>query len=132
MRDENEKIELIPYFKFFALQLVELADELLALVERYNTTHDEELELRVGISTGPLIAGVIGSQRYSYDIWGDTVNVASRMESTGEPGRIQVTQEVMEATSAHRCFEPRGTVEIKGRGTMQTFWSVGPMQRAHD
>ena len=84
------------------------------------------LQLRIGIHAGPLSAGVIGTQRLQYDIWGDTVNVASRMESTGEAGRVQVSAAFAEALSTggggESALEKRGEVEIKGKGTMTTYW----------
>lgn len=78
------------------------------------------VEFRIGIHCGPVTAGVIGKDRLQYDVWGDTVNIASRMESTGESGRIHVSE-----TFRQRCdfvFIPRETIEIKGRGPMQTYW----------
>ena len=80
------------------------------------------LEIRVGIDTGPAVAGVIGRRKFIYDLWGDVVNTASRMESYGVPGRIQVTARVAEALEASFVVEPRGTIEVKGKGPIQTFW----------
>ena len=102
-------------------QLLGLGLDLLDILRRHNAATGSDLRLRIGVCSGPLIAGVIGSQKLSYDIWGDTVNVASRMESTGIPGRIQVTETVVEAASGAYSFEERGLVEIKGRGEMRTF-----------
>ena len=78
------------------------------------------LEIRIGFHSGPLIAGVIGESRFLYDMWGDTVNVASRMESLGESGKIQVSAETRELLQENFVLEPRGTVSVKGRGDMQT------------
>ena len=88
---------------------------------------EQDLQLRTGIHTGPLTAGVIGEHRIAYDIWGDTVNVASRMEQTSEPGRIQVTQAVVDllGTLDDLQVEPRGVVDVKGKGQMQTYWLTG-------
>jgi guanylate cyclase len=83
------------------------------------------LELRIGIDTGPVVAGVIGRSRFIYDLWGDTVNTASRMESQGIPGRIQVTERVASALEPCFVLEPRGTVEVKGKGPMSTWFLVG-------
>lgn len=80
------------------------------------------LDLRIGLHTGPVIAGVIGSMRFSYDIWGDTVNTASRMESHGEPGRIQITGETRRALGDGFATEARGIVDVKGKGPMDTWW----------
>ena len=83
------------------------------------------LELRVGINSGPVVAGIIGTKRYMYDIWGDSVNVASRMESTGLPGKVQVTKEVVELVEplgVGLSFVKRGLVDIKGKGPVETFF----------
>lgn len=82
-------------------------------------------QLRIGINTGSVIAGVIGMRKFAYDLWGDTVNVASRMETTGLPGRIQVTPAVHERLQHAFCFEPRGKIAVKGRGQMTSFWLTG-------
>ena len=68
-----------------------------------------------------MTAGVIGTRKFSYDLWGDTVNVASRMESTGAPSCIHVTEAVVKAAHGAFDFEPRGSIEVKGKGTMETF-----------
>jgi len=81
-----------------------------------------DLDVRVGIHTGPVIAGVIGSTRFSYDVWGDTVNTASRMESSGEAGRIQITAATREALDENFVCHPRGEVEVKGKGLLSTWW----------
>lgn len=82
------------------------------------------VEIRIGFHCGPLIAGVIGENRFLYDMWGDTVNVASRMESLGMPGKIQVSDEVHVILAEKFAFEPRGRIEVKGRGEMQTWWLI--------
>lgn len=98
-----------------------------AIAEFYTPTHPP-FRLRIGINTGPVIAGVIGIKKFSYDLWGDAVNVASRMESQGEPGRIQVTEATYEILRSHYRFEPRGTLAIKGKGRMQTYWLIGRIE----
>jgi class 3 adenylate cyclase len=87
------------------------------------------VRFRVGIHAGPVVAGIIGTRKFIYDVWGDTVNVASRMESTGIPGRIQVTGAVEERLRGRFRFEPRGLVEIKGKGPMATWFLVAPGRR---
>lgn len=79
------------------------------------------LALRVGIHSGPLVAGVIGRDKLAYDLWGDTVNVASRMESQGLPGRVQITEATAQFLSSEVSLEPRGTIEVKGRGPMRVL-----------
>lgn len=80
------------------------------------------LQLRVGLHTGPVIAGVIGTVRFSYDVWGDTVNTASRMESQGEPGRIHISADTMRQLEKNFSLQCRGTIEVKGKGQMETWW----------
>ncbi len=86
----------------------------------------DQVQVRLGIDCGPVVAGVIGTQRMQYDVWGDTVNVASRLESTGEAGRIQVSETfATHLGTRHRMsctLKERGTMEVKGKGAMKTFW----------
>ncbi|MCZ7680908.1 MAG: hypothetical protein M5U28_19855 [Sandaracinaceae bacterium] len=80
------------------------------------------ISIRIGIHTGPVVAGVIGKSKYVYDLWGDTVNTASRMESHGKPGAVQITEATRAALGDAFPIEERGVVEIKGKGPMRTFW----------
>ena len=84
----------------------------------------ESLQIRIEINTGSVIAGVIGIKKFIYDLWGDAVNVASRMESHGKPGYIQVTEATYTKLKGKYVLEPRGTVEVKGRGQMMTYWLI--------
>lgn len=81
-----------------------------------------ELEVRIGIHTGPVVAGIIGTSRFSYDLWGETVNLASRLESSGEPGRIQVSAEVASKANDRYTFASAGTVALKGIGKVEAYW----------
>jgi adenylate cyclase len=87
--------------------------------------HDA-FSLRIGMDTGPVVAGVIGRRKFIYDLWGDTVNMASRMESQGVPGEIQVTSRARDRLVDAFELRPRGTVDVKGKGPMDTYLLVGP------
>ena len=86
---------------------------------------DGQVQLRIGISSGPVVAGVIGHKRFGYDLWGDTVNVASRMEAFGVPGRIQVSEETFRRLADRYDFAARGEIEIKGLGPTPTWYLLG-------
>lgn len=85
----------------------------------------KKLQLRIGISSGAVAAGIVGRKKFSYDLWGDTVNIASRMESTGVPGRIQITGETRALIEDDSNCENRGTIDVKGKGPMETWYLVG-------
>jgi class 3 adenylate cyclase len=95
-----------------------------AILQFQAKTH-ESFQIRIGINTGSVIAGVIGINKFIYDLWGDAVNVASRMESSGVPGRIQVTAQTYERLRDQFEFEERGAIAVKGKGKMTTYWLLG-------
>lgn len=107
-----------------------LALEMGEALRRYNAANGTELAMRMGMHAGPTVAGVIGVKRFLYDVWGDTVNVASRMEASGEPGAVHVSEAVYLQTRQHFDFAAREPIEIKGRGRMATYWLLGPTLEA--
>lgn len=106
----------------------EAALEFREAVRRFSAGIGHELTVRIGIDTGPLVAGVIGQEKFSYDVWGDPVTIASRMESHGHPGRIQVTARVRDQLVDRFRLEARGTEEIKGMGPMELWWLEGKVK----
>jgi guanylate cyclase len=105
--------------------LVAMALEMNEYLGRRGSSRTQDLRFRIGINSGPAMAEVIGHHKFHYDLWGDAVNVASRMESHGLPGRIQVGPDTFELIKDDFECEPRGLVEIKGKGMMETFWVSG-------
>ncbi len=106
-----------------ALAIADMAMDMLQVLEDF--THDlgQPLQIRIGINTGKVVAGVIGKTKFIYDLWGDSVNIASRMESSGEPGQIQVSQATYLLLREHGYdLEQRGKIEVKGKGLMMTYW----------
>ncbi|MEC4802865.1 MAG: PAS domain S-box protein [Jaaginema sp. PMC 1079.18] len=99
-----------------------MALEMQQEVQRFRSHLDKPFEIRIGINTGPVVAGVIGIKKFIYDLWGDTVNVASRMESQGEAGRIQVTAQTYERLKDRYNFCKRGQIFVKGKGEMIAYW----------
>ncbi len=106
--------------------LCALALDLRDALERYNRENGTQLAMRIGIHAGPAVAGVLGVQRPLYDVWGDTVNIASRLENCADAGAIQVSESVVRQAQSAFAFGARGLVELKGRGRMMTWWLLGP------
>jgi len=100
------------------------AIEMRAAIEKFNQETGENLSIRIGIHSGPVIAGVIGKNKFTYDIWGDTVNIASRLESHSESGKIQVSEITYYMIKDKFKFEERGMVELKGKGEFKTYFLV--------
>lgn len=102
--------------------VAEMAIAMQRAVAQFRQPSGEPFQLRVGIHTGAVIAGVIGKKKFTYDLWGDTVNLASRMESRGLPGKIQVSPATYQRLQTRYSLEERGMIEVKGFGAMQTYW----------
>ncbi|TAD79548.1 MAG: PAS domain S-box protein [Oscillatoriales cyanobacterium] len=108
-----------------AMAVARMALEMQQAIEQFKRDDGQSFQLRIGINTGPLVAGVIGIRKFIYDLWGDTVNIASRMESQGQAGRIQVTESTAALLGDRFQLEPRGPWEVRGRGAMTTYWLLG-------
>jgi class 3 adenylate cyclase len=105
----------------------ELALEMQTEIARLNHEYDTSVRLRIGICTGPVVAGVIGRKRFAYDLWGETVNLACRMESTGEAGKIQITESTYERLKDRYRFAPKHRLDIKGRDLQFAYWVGKPL-----
>lgn len=114
----------IDHARRVALMALEMRDKLLELNEIYQL----DIAVRIGIATGEVIAGIIGKRKFSYDLWGDTVNIAARMESHGIEGKIQCTEYFYQLLQQDFVFEPRGLIEVKGKGVMPTYFLIKRLQ----
>jgi class 3 adenylate cyclase len=108
-----------------AQAIADLALEMRLRLKQFNLEQHQEFNIRIGIHTGTVIAGVIGIKKFVYDIWGDTVNVASRMESHGIPGQIQVSDATYQILKDQYDFTERGVIEVKGKGEMRVYLLQG-------
>jgi adenylate cyclase len=106
-------------------KMANFALDMLAKIKEISQAYDVDLNLRIGIQTGPVTAGVIGRRKFSYDVWGDTVNLASRMESHGVVGKIHVTAAYKACLDRSFLFEPRGIIQVKGVGEVETWFLTG-------
>jgi len=103
----------------------DLALHMLDIMKSLHASLQIDLQARIGIHTGPVVAGIIGTHKFIYDVWGDTVNTASRMETFGAPGRIHVSAHTRQTLGNAYAFEPRPPLNIKGKGTMDTYFLLG-------
>jgi adenylate cyclase len=104
----------------------ELALDMQKEILRLNQTYETSIPLRIGICTGPVVAGVIGRSRFAYDLWGETVNFACLLESTSEAGRIQVAESTYERLKDKYQFKPKHSLHVKGRDQMSAYWLDHP------
>jgi class 3 adenylate cyclase len=114
--------------KDHAIRAVTAAFEMLDAIKKfqpcvnYETSRESFFQMRFGIHSGPVVAGIVGHKKFAYDIWGDNVNIAARLEATGAPGRINISRETAELIKASFLCIPRGFIEIKNRGMIEMFW----------
>ena len=113
-------VERSDHAEALALMALDIRD----FIAAYPSIGGWHLQFRIGINSGPLVAGVVGKKKFQYDVWGDMVNIASRMESHGVPGRIQVTEQTYNILNDKFLFEPREKIEVKGKGEMNTWFLI--------
>ena len=109
-----------------AQAMIALALDMIDVAAEINQSGKLPFTLRIGINSGPVVAGVIGDRKFAYDLWGDTVNVASRMESHGQPGLIQITEATRAQLGDTAEVKPLGHIDVKGKGSMATYAVTGP------
>lgn len=110
-----------------ALEIVDFVKE-----TKKDTASELTFDIRIGINTGPIVAGVVGTKKFAYDIWGDTVNVAARMETMAEPGRINISENTYNLIKQDFCCEARGEISVKNRGKLQMFFVNGISKSVND
>jgi class 3 adenylate cyclase len=112
-----------------AQAMARLAIDMCTSVDELRTAGGDRIDFRIGMNSGPCVGGVIGLRKFVFDIWGDPVNTASRMESHGVPGRIHLSEATYELIRDEFECEARGTVDVKGKGPMRTWFLVGERQK---
>jgi class 3 adenylate cyclase len=112
-----------------ARAIAETALAMIATIDRINRDLSVSLQMRVGIHSGDVVAGIIGTHKFVYDIWGDSVNIASRMESHSVPNRILISAATRDRLRGHFRLEPHGSIDIRGKGPMETFFLLGRAER---
>jgi len=105
--------------------MAEMALDMLAVIERFNAKRNRGVRIRIGMNCGPVTAGIIGTKKFAYDLWGDTVNIASRMESHGIANAVQVTESTYKRLRHKYAFQRRGIIHVKGKGALCTYFLVG-------
>jgi adenylate cyclase len=108
-----------------AIAIASMALEMIDAIAQFNLDFGENFQIRIGINSGSVVAGVIGLRKFIYDLWGDTVNIASRMESHGAPGLVHVTKDTYLLLKDVFLLEERGVISVKGKGEMETYWLKG-------
>jgi adenylate cyclase len=105
-----------------AIRAAHMALDMIEAMDQFNANRSHKLMVRIGMDTGSVVAGVIGKRKFLYDLWGDVVNTASRMQSHGVAGRIQITDAAKERLSDTFLLEKRGAIDVKGKGEMHTWF----------
>lgn len=112
-----------------AVRAAYMAIDMMDALHRFNQRRGYDLQMRIGINSGAVVAGVVGKHKFIYDLWGDAVNTASRMESHGVAGRIQVTDTTRRLLGDAFAFEERGSIAVKGMGELHAWFLCGPSPR---